>query len=131
MRVIEPVSKLVAAALGKRRVGEPIGFVERAALGHLLGDEATRQRDLREAHRLFVEMGATALAEQVAKELGPNAEPTPGISSTSRSGSTASRASWKHAGPYGGGSDGTTTDVHTRRSATSAPLCSNANTRRS
>jgi len=43
--------------------------VERAALGRILGDEATRQRELREAHRLFTEMGATARAEQVVKEL--------------------------------------------------------------
>ena len=44
--------------------------VERAELARLSGDAAARQRELREAHRLFTEMGATARAEQVAKELG-------------------------------------------------------------
>ncbi len=38
---------------------------ERAELARLLGDEASRQRELREAHRLFTEMGATARAERV------------------------------------------------------------------
>ena len=52
------------------RACAPFIHVERAALAHLLGDEATRQGELREAHRLFTEMGATARAEQVARELG-------------------------------------------------------------
>ena len=47
----------------------PQVHVERAALARVLGDEPTRQREFREAHRLFTEMGATARAEQVAKEL--------------------------------------------------------------
>jgi hypothetical protein len=34
-----------------------------------IGDETTRQRELREAHRLFLEIGAPIRAEQVAKEL--------------------------------------------------------------
>jgi hypothetical protein len=51
------------------RVFTPQVHVERAALAHVLGDEATRQRELREAHRLFTEMGATVRAEQVAREL--------------------------------------------------------------
>jgi hypothetical protein len=51
------------------RVFTPQVHVERAALAHILGDEATRQRELREAHRLFTEMGAKVRAEQVAKEL--------------------------------------------------------------
>src|SRR5947208_3915941 len=62
----------------------PFIHVERAALAHLLGDKATRQRELREAHRLFTEMGATARAEQVARELGSSAESTSRISSTGR-----------------------------------------------
>jgi len=66
------------------RACAPFIHVEHAALAHLLGDEATRQRELREAHRLFTEMGATARAEQVTRELASNAEPTPGISSASR-----------------------------------------------
>src|SRR5262245_26764537 len=52
------------------RVFTPQVHVERAALARVLGDEATRQRELREAHRLFTEMGATVRAEQVARELG-------------------------------------------------------------
>jgi class 3 adenylate cyclase/tetratricopeptide (TPR) repeat protein len=51
------------------RVFTPQVHVERAALARVLGDAATRQRELREAHRLFTEMGATARAEEVAKEL--------------------------------------------------------------
>jgi hypothetical protein len=43
--------------------------VERAALARLRGAGAARERELREAQRLFVEMGATARAEQVAREL--------------------------------------------------------------
>jgi hypothetical protein len=41
--------------------------IERAELARLNGDDATRQ--LREAHRLFAEMGATVRAAEVAKEL--------------------------------------------------------------
>ena len=51
------------------RAYAPFVHVERAALARLLGDETTRERELREAHRLFTEMGATARAEQVAREL--------------------------------------------------------------
>ena len=36
------------------------------ALAH---DDATRERELREAHRLFTEIGATGHAERIAKEL--------------------------------------------------------------
>jgi len=66
------------------RACAPFIHVERAALAHLLGDEATRKGELREAHRLFTEMGATARAEQVARELGSSAESTSRISSTGR-----------------------------------------------
>src|SRR5205823_4988499 len=48
---------------------QPFVHVERAELARLRGDEATRQRELRAAHRLFLEMGAPIRAEQVAKEL--------------------------------------------------------------
>jgi class 3 adenylate cyclase/broad specificity phosphatase PhoE len=44
--------------------------VERAKLARLEGDEAGRERHLREAHRLYTEMGATGHAERVARELG-------------------------------------------------------------
>jgi hypothetical protein len=49
---------------------EPFLHVERAELARLSGDEATRERELREAHRLFTEIGAPIRAAEVAKELG-------------------------------------------------------------
>jgi hypothetical protein len=49
---------------------EPHVHLERAELARLLGDDAARQRELREAHRLFIEMGATIRATEIAKELG-------------------------------------------------------------
>jgi len=69
----------IEAALGEalrssREIGlkvwEPFIFLERAELARLTGDEATRQRELREAHRLFTEIGAPIRAAEVAKELG-------------------------------------------------------------
>jgi len=51
------------------KIHEPGVHIERAELARLLGDEATRQRELREAHRLFTAMGATARAEEVARQL--------------------------------------------------------------
>ena len=49
---------------------EPFLHVEHAELARLIGDEPSRQRELRDAHRLFIEIGAPIRAEQVAKELG-------------------------------------------------------------
>jgi tetratricopeptide (TPR) repeat protein len=49
---------------------EPFLHVERAELARLIGDETTRERELREAQRLFLEIGAPIRAAQVAKELG-------------------------------------------------------------
>src|SRR5262249_20056935 len=49
---------------------EPFLHVERAELARLTGDEASRRRELREAHRLFTEIGAPIRAAEVAKELG-------------------------------------------------------------
>jgi len=48
---------------------EPFLYVERAELARLTGDDASRQRELREAHRLFLEIGTPIRAEQVATEL--------------------------------------------------------------
>jgi len=48
---------------------EPFLHVERAELARITGDEATRQRELREAHRLFTEIGAPIRVAEVAKEL--------------------------------------------------------------
>jgi hypothetical protein len=49
---------------------EPFIYLERAELARLSDDEAARQRELREAHRLFTEIGAPIRAAEVAKELG-------------------------------------------------------------
>jgi tetratricopeptide (TPR) repeat protein len=49
---------------------EPFLHVERAELARLRGDDDARQRELHEAHRLFLDIGAPIRAEQVAKELG-------------------------------------------------------------
>jgi hypothetical protein len=49
---------------------EPFLHVEQAELAKLTGDEATRERELREAHRLFTEIGAPIRAATVARELG-------------------------------------------------------------
>jgi tetratricopeptide (TPR) repeat protein len=66
------------------RSWEPWIHVERAALERVRGDEVARQHELREAHRLFTEMGSTGHAERVARELGSGAGSTSLISSTSR-----------------------------------------------
>jgi hypothetical protein len=48
---------------------EPFLHVERAELARLTGDDSTRERELREAHRRFTDIGAPIRAEQVAREL--------------------------------------------------------------
>jgi adenylate cyclase len=50
-------------------VWRPTNFRQRAELARLTGDETRRERYLREAHRLYTEMGATGHAERVAREL--------------------------------------------------------------
>jgi hypothetical protein len=52
---------------------EPFLHVERAELARLSGDEAAREQELREAYRLFTEIGAPIRAAEVAKELGLSA----------------------------------------------------------
>jgi hypothetical protein len=49
---------------------EPSVRLVRAELAQLLGDEAERRRELNEAHRLFLEMGATGHTDRVKRELG-------------------------------------------------------------
>jgi hypothetical protein len=49
---------------------EPFLHVERAELARLNGDDTARQLELREAHRLFLEIGAPIRAAEVTKELG-------------------------------------------------------------
>jgi adenylate cyclase len=48
----------------------PLVHLERARLASLGGDQEAREHELREAHRLFTEMGAKGNAQRVAKELG-------------------------------------------------------------
>ena len=48
---------------------EPLVRVELAEFAHQSGDEEGRERELREAHRLFTEIGATGHAERLAGEL--------------------------------------------------------------
>jgi hypothetical protein len=48
---------------------EPFLHVERAELARLSGDEAAYQRELREAHRQFLEIGAPIRAAEVARQL--------------------------------------------------------------
>jgi len=48
---------------------EPFIRIELAELARLTGDEETRHRELREAHRLFTEMGAPLQAAKLAPEL--------------------------------------------------------------
>ncbi len=51
------------------RLFTPQVHEQRAALAVLAGDGAEAERELREAHRLYSEMGATGHAERVAREL--------------------------------------------------------------
>jgi tetratricopeptide (TPR) repeat protein len=58
----------LAESSGSRSL-EPLLRVELAEVLGLAGDEEGRQRELREAHRIFIEIGATGRAEAVAAEL--------------------------------------------------------------
>ena len=51
------------------RAFEPQILEVRAELAEVLGDQAAREHELREAHRLYTEMGAVGHAERVAREL--------------------------------------------------------------
>ena len=48
---------------------EPLVHVELAELARQSGDEEGRERELREAHRLFTEIGASGHAERLSAEL--------------------------------------------------------------
>src|SRR5439155_3965766 len=48
---------------------EPLVHVERTELARQSGDAEGRERELREAHRLFTAMGATGHAARLAREL--------------------------------------------------------------
>src|SRR2546430_10380298 len=62
---------------------EPFLHVERAELARLNGDDAARQRELREANRLFLEIGAPIRAQEVAREFGRSEEHTSELQSQS------------------------------------------------
>ena len=47
----------------------PFFHEARAEFARALGDEASHARELREAHRLYTEMGADGRAQRLAKEL--------------------------------------------------------------
>jgi adenylate cyclase len=49
----------------------PLLCEERARLAQVLGDGSTHERHLREAHRLYTEMGATGHVERLGRELAP------------------------------------------------------------
>ena len=49
---------------------QPFLHEGRAELARVEGDEASRERELREAHRRYTEMGATENAQRLARELG-------------------------------------------------------------
>jgi len=68
---VEAVLRDAEAAVqrSEARVHTPFIHVERAELARLVADEAGYQRELREAYRLFVEMGATGQAEKVSHQL--------------------------------------------------------------
>jgi adenylate cyclase len=51
------------------RAPEPVVHVELAELARQCGDREGRERELREAHRLFLEIGAAGQAEQLELEL--------------------------------------------------------------
>jgi adenylate cyclase len=62
-RVLELTSETGAKAY------EPLVHVELAELARLSGDQEGHQRELREAHRLFTEIGASGHTERLAVEL--------------------------------------------------------------
>jgi hypothetical protein len=65
---LEETSRLVQER--EFKVFGPFVCLERAELARLSGDDDTRRRELREAHRLFTEIDAPIRAAEVAKELG-------------------------------------------------------------
>jgi class 3 adenylate cyclase/tetratricopeptide (TPR) repeat protein len=50
---------------------EPFVRIELAKLARLRGDKAAHEREMRAAHRLFLEIGAPIRAAAIAKEIGP------------------------------------------------------------
>ena len=75
---IDAADRIEKALSDAWRISEELGsklllphvHLERSQLAHLRGDEARKQRELRSAHELFVETGATGHAQRLAEELG-------------------------------------------------------------
>ena len=75
---IEAADRIEKALSDAWRISEELGsklllphvHLERSQLARLRGDGATKQRELRSAHQLFVETGATGHAQRLAEELG-------------------------------------------------------------
>ena len=63
------VARELVSETGGRALEPQIGE-ERARLAELRGDDSANQRELREAHRLYTEIGAAGHAERLARELG-------------------------------------------------------------
>jgi ATP/maltotriose-dependent transcriptional regulator MalT len=60
---------LLLAKEMEARSEEPLVHVELGELARLIGDDAGRERELREAHRLFAEIGADRHAAALTSEL--------------------------------------------------------------
>jgi hypothetical protein len=75
MRLPHTMGADEAIALGSLARGDraalPFVHEERAALARLLGDEGARERELREAQRLFAEIGTPLQVERLAREFAP------------------------------------------------------------
>ena len=64
---------LDVARVTSSRIGEAMVLATRAELARQSGDEDAYQRDLADAHRLFVECGAGGHADRLAGELATRA----------------------------------------------------------
>jgi hypothetical protein len=67
-RTLDEVAKMIDETEAHCRA--PLVREVFAELAHARGDCAGREHHLREAHRLYAEMGATGQAERLAREMG-------------------------------------------------------------
>ena len=65
---------LTLAASTEARRYEPLVHVELAELAGRLGNDAERERELQQARRLFLEIGAVGHADRLTKQLAITAE---------------------------------------------------------
>jgi class 3 adenylate cyclase len=70
-RFVGRADELATLEAALARAIAPLVLEERAHLARLLGDDPGCERGLREAHRLFAEIGATGHAERLEQELEP------------------------------------------------------------